>query len=250
MARILVVEDNAINLELLRYLLGAFGHEVVAATDGEQGMELARAAAPDLIVCDIELPGMSGVEFAHRVRAEPALARLPMLAVTSNAMSGDRERLIDAGFDGYSAKPIDPQGFVPWLEAFLRPSRPAAPVILVVDDVPANLQLKRSCLEPMGWVVLTASTPAEALSMARFNPPSLIISDVGMPAADGFEFLRTVKRTPALAGVPFIFITSTHRDAASEQRALAMGARRYLCRPMAPETLIAEVRACLPPAAA
>jgi two-component system cell cycle response regulator len=245
MARILVIEDNAINLELMRCLLGAFGHEILAATDGERGMELARSAAPELVVCDIELPGISGVEFAHRLRADPTLARLPMLAVTSNAMSGDRERLIAEGFDGYSAKPIDPHAFVPWLEAFLRPKDNAVPVILVVDDVPANRLLKRSCLEPLGWLVLAASTPSEALSMARFNPPSLIISDVGMPDGNGFDFLRAVKRVPALAGVPFIFITSTHQDPALEQRALAMGARRYLCRPMSPENLIAEIRACL-----
>lgn len=245
MARILVIEDNAINLELMRYLLGAFGHEVLGAADAEQGMELAHTAAPDLIVCDIELPGMDGVEFARRLRADAAIARMPLLAVTSNAMAGDRERLIAEGFDGYSAKPIDPQRFVPWLEAFLLPRGDGAPVILVVDDEPVNLSLKRSCLEPMGWHVITATTPGEALAMARFNPPAMIISDVGMPEADGFEFLRAVKTVPALQHVPFIFITCTHWDDASARRAIALGAERFLRRPMPPEELIAEVRACL-----
>jgi two-component system cell cycle response regulator len=229
----------------MRYLLGAFGHEVVAATDAEQGLELSRGRAPDLIVCDIELPGIDGVEFARRMRRDAALARLPLLAVTSNAMAGDRERLIAHGFDGYSSKPIDPQTFVPWLESFLRPRGEGAPVILAVDDMPVNLSLKRSCLEPMGFRVLTASTPDEALAMARFTPPALIISDVGMPEGDGFEFIAAVKRVPALACVPFIFITSTHWDEASARRAIELGAVRYLRRPMAPEQLIAEVRACL-----
>jgi two-component system, cell cycle response regulator len=244
MARILVIEDHPINLELMRYLLAAFGHEVIGVADAEQGLELARTNAPDAVVCDIELPGMNGIEFARRMRADAALAGLPLLAVTSNAMSGDRERLIAEGFDGYSAKPIDPHTFVPWLEAFLRHDG-SPPVILVVDDVPVNLSLKRSCLEPMGWQVLTASTPDEALAMARFNPPSLIISDVGMPEGDGFSFIKEAKSVPALADVPFIFITSTHWDEASAKRAKALGAVRYLRRPMAPELLIAEVRACL-----
>ena len=250
MARILVIEDNDINLELMRYLLCAFDHEVLAAADGERGMELAHTSAPDLVVCDIELPGMDGIEFARRLRADAAIARLPLLAVTSNAMAGDRERLIAEGFDGYSAKPIDPQKFVPWMEAFLRPRDDGAPIILVVDDEPVNLSLKRSCLAPMGWHVITASAPEEALAMARFNPPTMIISDVGMPNADGFEFLRAVKAVPALQHVPFIFITSTHWDDISARRALELGAERYLRRPMPPEQLIAEVRACLARAAA
>ena len=192
----------------------------------EQGMALAHTAAPDLVVCDIELPGMDGVEFARRLRGDPAIAKLPLLAVTSNAMTGDRERLIARGFDGYCAKPIDPQTFVPWMEAFLRRgSGQGAPVILVLDDVPVNLSLKRSCLEPMGWHVITASTPDEALAMARFNPPSMIISDVGMPEGDGFEFLSAVKAVPQLRDVPFIFITSTHWDDTCARRALIKTAR-------------------------
>jgi two-component system cell cycle response regulator len=245
MARILVIEDHPVNLELMRYLLTAFGHEVIGVGDAEAGLARARTETPDLVVCDIELPGMNGVEFVRTVRADPALGRLPLLAVTSNAMAGDRERLIVEGFDGYAAKPIDPQAFVPWMEGFLRAGNATAPVILVVDDVPVNLSLKRSCLEPMGWHILTASTPAEALSMARFNPPSLIISDVGMPEGDGFDFIREVKGVPSLANVPFIFITSTHWDDAAARKAIELGAERYLRRPMPPEQLIAEVRACL-----
>jgi two-component system cell cycle response regulator len=248
MAVVLVVEDQEVNLALISYLLKAYKHEVVAARDAEQGLALARERLPDLVLCDIELPGMSGVEFARQMRSDAALRQVPLLAVTANAMRGDREHVLASGFDGYAAKPIDPQNFVGWLEGFLRRpgAQAVAPVVLVVDDVPVNLMFKRSCLEPLGYKVLAAASPAEALTMARFNPPDLILSDVGMPEGDGFDFIAAVKGTPALRDVPFIFITSTHRDVAAQQRAMRLGAHRYLHRPMPVEELIAEVRACVP----
>lgn len=247
MARVLVIEDHAVNLALMSYLLKAFGHEVVGAADGEQGVALAREQVPDLVLLDIELPGMSGVDVARALRADPRTAHVPLLAVTASAMRGDRERLMAMGFDGYASKPIDPRTFNGWIEGFLRPPAPLAaqPLLLVVDDVPANLLFKRSCFVPLGFRVLTASRPDEALAMARFNRPDLILSDVGMAEGDGFEFITRVKQTPALRDVPFIFITSTHHDSVSEQRALALGAARYLMRPISPEALVAQVRECL-----
>ena len=117
-ARILVIEDNAANLELATYLLSAFGHTPLTAADGEQGLAAARREKPDLIVCDVQLPGMDGYEVLKRLRAEPELACIPVVAVTSFAMVGDRNRALAAGFDGYVAKPIDPETFVSELEPF------------------------------------------------------------------------------------------------------------------------------------
>jgi two-component system cell cycle response regulator len=119
MARILVIEDNPANMELARYVLEAFGYTVRAAVDGESGLALARAEPPDLVICDLQLPGIDGIEVAKRLKAQPALARVPLIAVTAYAMVGDRERVLAAGFDGYISKPIDPQTFVPQIAAFL-----------------------------------------------------------------------------------------------------------------------------------
>ncbi|MFN6995889.1 MAG: response regulator [Aquincola tertiaricarbonis] len=256
MARILVIEDHAVNLALMTYLLKAYQHEVIGAIDGEQGLALARESVPDLVLLDVELPGMSGIDVARALRADVRTAHVPLLAVTASAMRGDRERLMSMGFDGYASKPIDPKTFNGWIEGFLRPAAAPGdagqPLLLVVDDVPANLLLKRSCLVPLGFRVLTAHRPDEALAMARYNPPDLILSDVGMPEGGGFDFIQQVKQVPALRDVPFIFITSTHHDSVMEQQALALGATRYLMRPLSPEQLVAEVRACLrrPPAPA
>ena len=118
--RILVIEDNPANMELVRYVLEAFGYTVSAAVDGESGLELARAEPPDLVICDLQLPGIDGIEVAKRLKAQPALARVPLIAVTAYAMVGDRERVLAAGFDGYISKPIDPQTFAPQIAAFLK----------------------------------------------------------------------------------------------------------------------------------
>ena len=116
-ARILIIEDNEANLELMSYLLRAFGHSVVAARDGVRGLEMARSGEADLVLCDIQLPGIGGREIASRLRADAAFDRLPLIAVTALAMVGDRETMLAAGFDGYIAKPITPDALV---EAVLR----------------------------------------------------------------------------------------------------------------------------------
>lgn len=118
-ARILIIEDNPANMALMGYLLQAYGHTVLAATDGHAGIALAASARPDLIVCDVHLPGMDGFGVLRHLMMQPALAPIPIVAVTALAMVGDRENLLRAGFNGYLAKPIEPTLFVTQLECFL-----------------------------------------------------------------------------------------------------------------------------------
>ena len=107
----------------MTYLLRAFGYTPHAAADGEAGLEAARGEPFDLIVCDIQLPVMDGYEVARRLKADPALRTVPLVAVTALAMVGDRDKVLAAGFDGYIAKPIDPETFVRQIEAYLRPEK-------------------------------------------------------------------------------------------------------------------------------
>jgi CheY-like chemotaxis protein len=124
-ARILVVEDNPANLDLMIYLLRAFGYQPRVAQRAEEGLLLARAERPDLVVCDIQLPGADGYDVARWMREDPALCRVPLIAVTALAMVGDRDRVLAAGFDGYVSKPIDPETFVSQIECFLSPEQRA-----------------------------------------------------------------------------------------------------------------------------
>jgi CheY-like chemotaxis protein len=121
--RILIIEDNPTNLELMTYLLRAFGHTTLAASDGEEGLEIARHESLDLIICDIQLPKLDGCAFARQLKCHPALRTIPLVAVTALAMVGDRDRVLEAGFDGYLAKPIAPRTFMSQIESFLRPEK-------------------------------------------------------------------------------------------------------------------------------
>jgi CheY-like chemotaxis protein len=119
MSRILIIEDNPTNLDLMTYLLNAFGYTTLTAQDGKEGLETARQEIPDLIICDIQLPTMDGREVARRLKSDPQLHGIPLLAVTALAMVGDRARLLASGFDGYIAKPLSPETFVQEVEKFL-----------------------------------------------------------------------------------------------------------------------------------
>jgi CheY-like chemotaxis protein len=119
--RILIIDDDPTNLELMSYLLRAAGHLVYTASDGALGIESARCNNPDLIACDMKMPGIDGYEVARRLKDDPALRAIPLVAVTSHAMVGDRDLALAAGFDGYLTNPIVPKTFVAQLEPFLKP---------------------------------------------------------------------------------------------------------------------------------
>ena len=121
--RILMIEDNAQNRYLAGFLLEASGWEMVHAEDGPSGLALARTVDPVLILLDIQLPGMDGYAVAQALRADPRSAAVPIVAVTSYAMAGDRERCLASGCDGYIEKPIDPQTFVALVERIVPEDR-------------------------------------------------------------------------------------------------------------------------------
>ncbi len=116
---VLLIEDNEQNRYLATFLLESHGFAVVSAADGVSGLSLARSVLPDLILLDIQLPNMDGYAVARLLRAQEALQQTPIVAVTSHAMVGDRERCLAAGCDGYIEKPINPETFVAEIGVFL-----------------------------------------------------------------------------------------------------------------------------------
>lgn len=121
MARVLVIEDNPASLELMVYLLHAFGHAPLCARDGLDGIATARRERPDLILCDIRLPRADGIEVCRQLKKDPRLQNVPLVALTAYAMVGDREKLLGEGFSGYLSKPIHPQTFVNQIAPYLFP---------------------------------------------------------------------------------------------------------------------------------
>lgn len=111
MAKILIIEDNEHNLYLESFILQKNGHEIIQARNGETGISLAAQTRPALILLDIQLPGMDGYTVARELRRNPAIATVPIIAVTSFAMAGDRDRILEAGCTDYIEKPINPDTF-------------------------------------------------------------------------------------------------------------------------------------------
>ena len=112
MARVLVIEDNPSNMTLATFLLNSAGHTVISATDAEAGVMLARTQQPELILMDIQLPGMDGLEATALLRSDDVTSTIPIIALTALAMKGDEERIRAAGCDGYIAKPMRYQEFL------------------------------------------------------------------------------------------------------------------------------------------
>ena len=112
MSKVLVVEDNAANMTLVVFLLESVGHTVLSAMNAEVGLTMARAEKPDLILMDIQLPGMDGLEATGLLKADPTTAQIPVIALTALAMKGDEERIRLAGCNGYISKPIRYKAFL------------------------------------------------------------------------------------------------------------------------------------------
>ncbi|MCS6835085.1 MAG: response regulator [Anaerolineae bacterium] len=121
-AVILYVDDNPQNMRLVRKMLSAAGYDMLEAMDGTTGLEMARTRRPDLILMDINLPDIDGVQVTSMIKANPALRHIPVIALTANAMFGDRERFLEAGCDGYLAKPVSRKELLETIESFLHAS--------------------------------------------------------------------------------------------------------------------------------
>jgi two-component system cell cycle response regulator len=249
------------------YLLTAFGHEALEAHEGAEGIDTARREKPDLILLDIHMPRMDGYEVARLLGEDSECSHIPIVAVTALAMVGDREKILASGFQGYIAKPLDPEAFSLQVEGFLGkghapgvhraaqsqkliPATPTSPrkklaVVLFVDNMQTNIDLVRSTLEPSGYEVFAALSAKEGFDLAQRTKPDLIVSDVHMPHQDGYEFLRMVQADPLLSKIPFVFLSSSVWSTREQQQALIRGAKKFISRPIDPGALLQELEECL-----
>lgn len=117
--RILVIEDNEDNRRIVRDLLTSVGYEIIEAVTGLEGVQSAEVHVPDLILMDIQLPGLDGYEATRRIKAKPALHSIPIIAVTSYALSGDDVKAFEAGCDGYVSKPFSPRALLAKVREYL-----------------------------------------------------------------------------------------------------------------------------------
>jgi CheY-like chemotaxis protein len=267
-ARILIVEDNQTNLELMAYLLRSFGHDVMTAVDGVHALETLASEPIDLVLMDLQMPEMDGYETVHRLKRNPIWESVPVIAVTAFAMVGDRDRILKSEFNGYLAKPIDPETFVRQVDAYLptplqsegnaqdlaaspqthtqSPTPRRSGTILAVDDSDTNLELVTASLQPLGYTVVTTRDVAQALRVMHDRMPDLIVSDLEMSGRSGLDLLDLVKNSDneAIRSIPFVLISSGDMDR-DRVRAQVGGVTRFIARPISITSLIAEIDACL-----
>lgn len=280
--QVLIVDDNAANLKVARFALEGEGYEVRTATDGEEALEVLREFHPRLILMDIQLPGVDGLELTRRLKADPRTSGTVVVAVTAYAMKGDREKALNAGCDGYITKPLDPILLPGQIAAYLRDSGVLPPLgaptlanpsaehhvggpigasatellraardpqstpqaILVVEDNPTTRKMFRVALESAGYEVLDAADARTALEIAVRRPPDLIIQDLILPDMDGLDLVRSLRKQVGDARVP-IFCASGFLSRLDEARALKDGFSAVLVKPVDPIYLLSVVRAHL-----
>jgi len=257
MATILIIEDNPANMKLSCLLVRKAGHTVLCAVDAETGLTLAHQDHPDLILMDVQLPGMDGLAATALLKRDPDTAAIPVIALSALAMKADEERSRTAGCDAYIVKPLRYQELYAAMDDLLaaapsrtardedEPARPprngATPAVLIVDDEDRDRRLLEALLRPEGYVTRLAPSGAQALASIAEDPPDLIILDVRMPDMGGNEVARALKSDPATRNIPIIMVTAQN-DRVARLAALDAGAEDFLAKPVDRAELWLRVR--------
>ena len=245
---LLYVEDNPANLALVEQLIARRSDmRLLTAVNGTLGIELARASRPEVILMDINLPGISGIEALKILREDPATAHIPIVALSANAMPRDIEKGLEAGFFHYLTKPIKVNEFMDTLDVALEftenaDGRQQGAVIrmmsssdilhgkiLIVDDQHVNVLLLERMLGGAGYVSVTSTmNPDEVCELHRKNRYDLILLDLQMPGTDGFQVMEGLKEIETDGYLPVLAVTA---HPAHKLRALQCGAKDFISKP-------------------
>jgi CheY-like chemotaxis protein len=256
---VLVIEDNALNRKLLRDVLHALGYVVLEAETAEEGLVIARDRLPDLVLMDIQLPGMDGVTATRLLRADERTRAIRIIAVTASVVALNTTEIASAGFDAVHTKPISVAQLVDEVRRALRqdvPSRRVEPApiaapargggahVLIVDDTPRNVKLLHDLLVAQGYRVSTAGGGEEALRSIAVDPPDLVLLDVMMPDISGYDVCRRLRGDERTALLPVVLVTAL--DATEERvQGIEAGADDFLSKPVNQAELFARVRSLL-----
>ncbi len=275
MATILVIEDNPANMKLASLLLSNVGHSVLCAVDAESGLIMARTDQPDLILMDIQLPGMDGLAATALLKKDPVTLAIPVIALTAMAMKDDQEKTRVAGCDAYIAKPLRYQEFYRVIDQLLskassgrsgetsssfRKPLPAAmpkalfhrPVlhkghrILVAEDHVLNQKLISRQLALLGFVADVVADGRLAFARWQSGHYALLLTDLHMPEMNGYELTTAIRtQEKGLRRIPIIALTATAKnDEADQCRAAGMDA--YLGKPLTLSDLKTTLETWLP----
>lgn len=250
--RLLLVDDDPGAIHVMHRMLGP-SFELRYALDGEQALAMAAQSVPDLILLDAQMPGLSGTEVCRRLKADPALADVPVIFVTSLPEDGAALMSLELGAAAVVAKPLDEtrllaavQAQLPVAVAVPAPGEATGaevplPCVLIVDDDPSAVQAIHAALAGLAARFVFATDGVAALARAREHRPDLVLLDMYMPGLDGLEVLRQLRADDSLADTQVIIVTR-YAFPEMEQRALDAGGVDFVAKPYSQAVLQARVR--------
>jgi putative two-component system response regulator len=241
--KVLVIEDNTMNMELVSILLEQVGSSTIQATTAESGITMAKIEHPSLILMDVSLPGMDGLEAVRILKQDASTQHIPIIVMTAHAMRGDETKARRAGCDGYLTKPFNTREFLQLIGDYIKPqeqenktfSTQKTKNILIVDDEVINRELLEDLLESFGHRSESVTNGIEALARLyetdSLELPDLILLDVMMPGMNGFEVARIIRNNEITADLPIVMVTalSSRED---RLRAVEAGANDFIAKPI------------------
>jgi putative two-component system response regulator len=236
--RILIIEDSRSIRGILANKLKAFGAEVTTAEDGQKGLDKIQQQTFDLVLSDVEMPVMNGLELCKALKNQAKTQRIPVVLISSMERDEDIDRGFEAGASAYILKSSPDDLLLRTIEETLEKVRfKRDRTVMIVDDSQTVLKLVKNGLAQAGYRVLTATDGRKALELLTTHLPDIIISDLDMPEMNGFEFRENLRTDSTFASIPFI-VMSANSDRASMRKMVERGAAGYIVKPFNMEQLI------------
>lgn len=243
--KILVVEDSRSIRTLLAMRLKNFGAEVTLANDGKMGLEQALSKTFDLVLSDVDMPVMNGLELCRDLKSHPQTRGIPLILLSSMESDTDIERGFQAGASAYIVKSSPDELLLKTIEDVLnKQTFQQNRLVLVVDDSLTILRLVESGLAKAGFQVETANSGPKALGILKNKIPDLIICDIDMPGMNGIEFRNIIRKSPEYASIPYI-VMSANSDRATMRKMMEKGVASYMVKPFNMEQLVITVEKLL-----
>lgn len=243
---ILIVDDNPTNLKLAADVLECEGHPILRAQNAEEAQEILQHTTPELILMDIQMPGMDGLTLTRLLKANPAYHHVPIVALTSFAMKGDEQKARDAGCDGYITKPIDTRKLpiqvadILQRSAATKTTEPVPMTVVLVEDNPIDMKLLSMVLESSGHRVFEKTSAEHAVEEIKGRQPEVILLDLKLPGMDGLALARRLKQDPETQHIPIIAMTAAP-EKFSKAEALAAGCDAFIVKPVDTRKLSQQV---------
>ncbi|OGS28033.1 MAG: hypothetical protein A2297_02090 [Elusimicrobia bacterium RIFOXYB2_FULL_48_7] len=255
--KILLIEDDKDVIEATKAVLRLHDYDVLVATSGEKGVELAQKEIPNLIILDLSLPGgMSGYAVCEKIKVNPKTKNIPILILTGRNVMADIEMALEKGADWYVTKPYDIKHLLKHVESLIlkyenklkekpRPSGSGkSNRILVVDDDQDAVDTTRETLEYGGYDVICANDGEKGLELARSEQPDMVVLDIMMSGMNGFIVCAKLKADPETKHIPVLMLTA--KDLGEDvEKALEMGADWYVTKPYDIQYLLRNVKKLL-----